>query len=91
MAREGVSKKIREKLTNMLAVITHFVVREIAPDVCQLVINLPNLGWVVSHLSRAGDEREKHPAASARNTMPGINGTTSATTPNARLRQPATR
>lgn len=45
----------------MLAVITHFVVREIAPDVCRLVINLPNFGWVVSHLSKTGDERERHP------------------------------
>lgn len=45
----------------MLAVITHFVVREIAPDVCRLVINLPNF-WVGRQpLSKTGDEREKHP------------------------------
>ena len=90
MPRDCVSKNIRQKLATMLAVMTHFVEREIAPAVCQLVISLPNRGCVVSHLSMAGDEREKQAAARARKTMPGIKGTTSATTPTARLMHPRT-
>lgn len=88
MPRDCVSRNMREKLATMLAVMTHFVEREIAPEVCQLVISLPNRGCVVSHLSIAGDEREKQAAASARKTMPGIKGTTSATIPMARLTHP---
>ena len=88
MPRDCVSRNISEKLATMLAVMTHFVSREIAPAVCQSVISLPNRGCVVSHLFIAGDEREKQAAARARNTMPGINGTTRATIPKARLTQP---
>jgi len=90
MPRDCVSRNMSEKLATMLAVMTHFVEREIAPEVCQLVISFPNRGCVVSHLSIAGEEREKQAAASARKTMPGIKGTTSATMPTARLMHPRT-
>ena len=88
MPRDCGSRNLSETLATMLAVMTHFVGREIARAVCQLVISLPNRGCVVSHLSIAGDEREKQAAAIARTTMPGIKGTARATIPNARLTQP---
>jgi hypothetical protein len=87
--REDVSRKINEKLANILTEIIHFALRGIAPDDCQFVISLPKRGCVVSHSSIRGDEREKQAVARTRKTMPGIRGMTSATTPMARLRQPS--
>ena len=87
--REDVSKKIKEKLANILIETIHFALRGIAPDDCQFVISLPKRGCVVSQSSIRGDEREKQAVASTRKTMPGISGMTNAMTPIRRLRQPS--
>ncbi len=72
----------------MLNVTIHFTGRETAPEVCQLRISLPKRGCVVSHVYIRGEDREKQAVARTRKTIPGISGTTSATTPMATQRQP---